>query len=434
MTSLSVRNVTCDYYLEKPNGFNKIHLRTNVKVPIIRMFGILQTGQKCCVHVHGVFPYIVIQTTVQFTPEFASLLRNRISSIVSDYNPRLKFNVNFAIHEIKSITARSLYGYHKNNENFVQILCYNPLQLRIIADALQKEARKNSIFQVYEAHIPYVLQFFIDHSIFGMDMVNFSSVKFRVSPQRNFNDFYYQDLKVENIVNNIELVSPLLPSTTTAVECDVFAADITNASFYSASKISNNPGLNYIWQDEQRRCKKKGGELISESSQEERPSSNTEKETDYLSRLHTFFNGNASTFSFSATQSVAFRIPKDIRKIETNDPVVHDFEVTGTNMFDEELFLDDEDEMKELMEDNEQEFQEEIDLREEVGAICETVRSTDVKDLKIQAKLYGNSAPFHGFSCTFNFNFDLDYSSWIQIFLKAFLMKAMMTIMISRMR
>ncbi|VIO89415.1 Uncharacterized protein BM_BM6377 [Brugia malayi] len=376
MTSLSVRNVTCDYYLEKPNGFNKIHLRTNVKVPIIRMFGILQTGQKCCVHVHGVFPYIVIQTTVQFTPEFASLLRNRISSIVSDYNPRLKFNVNFAIHEIKSITARSLYGYHKNNENFVQILCYNPLQLRIIADALQKEARKNSIFQVYEAHIPYVLQFFIDHSIFGMDMVNFSSVKFRVSPQRNFNDFYYQDLKVENIVNNIELVSPLLPSTTTAVECDVFAADITNASFYSASR------LNYIWQDEQRRCKKKGGELISESSQEERPSSNTEKETDYLSRLHTFFNGNASTFSFSATQSVAFRIPKDIRKIETNDPVVHDFEVTGTNMFDEELFLDDEDEMKELMEDNEQEFQEEIDLREEVGAICETVRSTDVKELR----------------------------------------------------
>lgn len=44
MTSLSVRNVTCDYYLEKPNGFNKLRLRTNIKVPIIRMFGILETG------------------------------------------------------------------------------------------------------------------------------------------------------------------------------------------------------------------------------------------------------------------------------------------------------------------------------------------------------------------------------------------------------
>lgn len=44
MTNLSVRNVTCDYYLEKPNGFNKLRLRTNVKVPIIRMFGILETG------------------------------------------------------------------------------------------------------------------------------------------------------------------------------------------------------------------------------------------------------------------------------------------------------------------------------------------------------------------------------------------------------
>ncbi|EFO14592.1 hypothetical protein LOAG_13925 [Loa loa] len=131
MTSLSVRNVTCDYYLEKPNGFNKLRLHTNVKVPIIRMFGILETGQKCCVHVHGVFPYIVIRTSVQFTPEFASLLRSKISTIVSDYNPRYKFNVNFAIYQIKSITARSLYGYHKNNENFVQILCYNPLQLKM---------------------------------------------------------------------------------------------------------------------------------------------------------------------------------------------------------------------------------------------------------------------------------------------------------------
>lgn len=63
-------------------------------------------GEKCCVHVHGVFPYIVIRTGVQFTPEFALLLRNKINTIVSDYNPRYKFNVNFAIYQIKSITAR----------------------------------------------------------------------------------------------------------------------------------------------------------------------------------------------------------------------------------------------------------------------------------------------------------------------------------------
>ncbi|VBB26657.1 unnamed protein product [Acanthocheilonema viteae] len=379
MTSLSMRNVTCDYYLEKPNGFNKFRLRTNIKVPIIRMFGILQTGQKCCVHVHGVFPYIVIRSGVQFTPEFALLLRNKINAIVSDCNPLYKFNINFAIYQIKSITARSLYGYHKDNENFVQILCYSPLQLRIVANALQKEAKKNSMFQVYESHVPYILQFFVDHSIFGMDLVNFSSVKFRVSPKQNFSDFYYQDLKVENIVNNVELVSPLLPSTTAAVECDVFSADINNVSLHSTSVSCLemfNPGLNYIWQDEQRRRQEKSEELIDES-QKERPSPNTEKENDYLNRLHIFFKNTGPSVSFSSAQKDALYIPRDIRKVEGSDPFGRDFEAAETGIFDEELFLEVEDEMKEVVEDNEQEVEEDFDLGEEIGAVFGPVKSTD---------------------------------------------------------
>ncbi|EJD74935.1 DNA polymerase [Loa loa] len=210
-----------------------------------------------------------------------------------------------------------------------------------------------------------------------MDLVNFNSVKFRISPQRNFNDYYYQDLKVVNIVNNMELVSPLLPSSTTAVECDVFATDISNAFLHSASEMSSNPGLNYIWQDEQRRRQKKGEELISESSQKERPSPATEREKDYLNRLHTFFKSSASTLSFGTTQNDTFHIPNDIRRVGRNDSVGHDFETTGTSIFDEELFLEDVDEMEELIEDNEQEFQEDVDLREKVGAVYETVRSMD---------------------------------------------------------
>lgn len=78
--------------------------------------------------------------------------------------------------------------------NFFKVLGIYKKLLKIffsVADALQKEARRNSIFQVFESHVPYVLQFFADHSIFGMDLVSFSSVKFRVSPQRNFNGLFY---------------------------------------------------------------------------------------------------------------------------------------------------------------------------------------------------------------------------------------------------
>uniref|UniRef100_A0A915PKT3 DNA polymerase n=1 Tax=Setaria digitata TaxID=48799 RepID=A0A915PKT3_9BILA len=372
-----MRNVTCDYYLEKPNGFNRQYLHTTAKVPIIRMFGILETGQKCCVHVHGVFPYMIIRTGAQFTPEFASLLRNKIGAIISNCNSRLKFNADLAIYDIRSITARSLYGYYKNDENFVQILCYSPVQLKILADALQKEARRNSIFQVYESHVPYILQFFIDHSICGMDLVNFSCVKFRVSPLRNFSDLYYRDLTVENIVNNIEIVSPLLPTTTADVECDALAKNIINDFLHSTSGISYNRGLNYIWQDEKRRYGKMDEEMVGQSIQKERIFAHTEKELDYFRRLRVFLEGTAPTFSLGSMGSSVFQTALSARKSGRSGVFGNDFDTGGTNIFDEELFLETEDEMEEMMEDDEQE---DIDLSQKVDEVCGAVSSADDTD------------------------------------------------------
>jgi len=39
-------------------------------------------------------------------------------------------------------------------------------------------------FDVYEAHIPYLLQIFIDYNLYGMGFVNFSKIKFRLPVPR----------------------------------------------------------------------------------------------------------------------------------------------------------------------------------------------------------------------------------------------------------
>lgn len=65
MAKFSLRIVDADYYLEKPIPnidicFSECRNRDIIKVPVIRIFGSTPQGQKCCLHVHRVFPYFYI--------------------------------------------------------------------------------------------------------------------------------------------------------------------------------------------------------------------------------------------------------------------------------------------------------------------------------------------------------------------------------------
>ena len=38
----------------------------------------------------------------------------------------------------------------------------------------------NKVLQPHESHIPFVLQFMMDHNLFGMNHIHLSEVKFRI--------------------------------------------------------------------------------------------------------------------------------------------------------------------------------------------------------------------------------------------------------------
>lgn len=42
------------------------------KVPVVRIFGTTETGQKICVHVHGAFPYLYVRYDGDLNPETGS--------------------------------------------------------------------------------------------------------------------------------------------------------------------------------------------------------------------------------------------------------------------------------------------------------------------------------------------------------------------------
>lgn len=66
-----------DHYQSTPTRFDPV-LRNNVsasqlvkepKVPVIRVFGSTQTGQKVCAHIHGAFPYLYIEYSGSLVPD-----------------------------------------------------------------------------------------------------------------------------------------------------------------------------------------------------------------------------------------------------------------------------------------------------------------------------------------------------------------------------
>lgn len=69
MDVFRVRLNCIDHYQSTPSRFDP-QLRRDIhpsqyskepKVPVIRVFGSTETGQKVCAHIHGAFPYLFVE-------------------------------------------------------------------------------------------------------------------------------------------------------------------------------------------------------------------------------------------------------------------------------------------------------------------------------------------------------------------------------------
>jgi len=78
----SIRIVNSDFYIATPvpdlDVCNSTFRETaTFKVPVIRIYGATPGGQKTCLHVHGIFPYIYVpydgtQPTEKYVKQFAT--------------------------------------------------------------------------------------------------------------------------------------------------------------------------------------------------------------------------------------------------------------------------------------------------------------------------------------------------------------------------
>lgn len=185
------------------------------RLPVINIFGTTPRGQKCCLHVHGYFPYFYVHVPDEWVDKLEGNVSNAATSFLlremgqqlerlyaAHRRQRFQSNIDGQrqqqqqhqdqdrdreeggwkkssnnnrapqfIHDLLIVRGRPFYGFHTRDRLFIKLVLYNPRDVSPLAALLQSGRVCNLQFQPYEAHIPYLQQFMIDYNLFGMDYI-----------------------------------------------------------------------------------------------------------------------------------------------------------------------------------------------------------------------------------------------------------------------
>ena len=156
------------------------------QVPVIRVFGATETGQKVCMHIHGAFPYLYIPYTESIDKDtvdaYIKTLRHSIDhALALSYrrnpydNPR---NSTFVAH-ISPVKGVPFFGYNVGYNYFLKIYLLNPMHMTRFNDLLQQGAILRKVFQPFEAHLQYLLQWMCDFNLYGCAYIECAKPRFR---------------------------------------------------------------------------------------------------------------------------------------------------------------------------------------------------------------------------------------------------------------
>ncbi|XP_071479193.1 DNA polymerase zeta catalytic subunit-like [Diadema antillarum] len=287
----SVRVVTVNHYQSTPiddldvkvSDFRGADVN---QVPVIRVFGSTPLGQKTCLHVHGVFPYIYIPYDgTQPADHYMRQMATSLDTALQVAQGKAASTVHH-VFKISLVSGLPLYGYHKSERQFLKIYFYNPAVRKRAVELLQNGAVMNKVFQPHESHVPFNLQFLIDYNLYGMNMLNLAAVKFRKSEASNSSEekmlspgsstgfqinsppdhptplrrrhssgsmsVCTQYWDAEAIPASQLLGEDVARQSTCELEVDAVAADILNRMDLQ-DNAETNPGLVGIWEDERQR-------------------------------------------------------------------------------------------------------------------------------------------------------------------------------------
>ncbi|EAS35045.3 polymerase zeta subunit [Coccidioides immitis RS] len=271
-----------------PCGDGPTSARTRPKVPVIRVFGATETGQKVCAHIHGAFPYLYIEyrgsLAVEQVKAATRSLHVSIDHALAVSYRRNAYDPGTAyVAHISLVKGTPFYGYHVGHKFFFKIYLLNPLHMTRLADLLLQGAVMKRVLQPYESHMQYIPQWMCDYNLYGCAYIDCRKVTFRgpVPLQCELEDSEHQWHDQSIAPALISDAGAFPRQSHCALEVDVHVQDILNRLGIKERPLHNYlfegldtippdaklvPSLASLWEDEKRRRKAAMGLTDSESS------------------------------------------------------------------------------------------------------------------------------------------------------------------------
>lgn len=188
------------------------------------------------------------------------------------------------VYKIEPVMTKSMYGYHQKDSIFLKISMINPELIRKVSELLLAGSIMGESFQPYESHVPYNLQFLMDHNLFGMNVVHLDKVKFRREPIDLYETLTSKSVTSESsftgsgvlwnvsTMNEEDLLDPSIERQSTCdLELDASGDSILN-SHMDKEGFMLNPGMSALWEEEKKRREYLGiSEPMEKPDLEERP-------------------------------------------------------------------------------------------------------------------------------------------------------------------
>ncbi|ORY67714.1 uncharacterized protein BCR38DRAFT_388522 [Pseudomassariella vexata] len=254
-------------------------MRKEPKVPVIRVFGSTETGQKVCAHIHGAFPYLYIEYNGSLSQDEVGAFIYRLHLSI-DHALAVSYRRNIYGESPKFVARITLakgipfFGFYVGYRFFLKIYMLNPMVMTRLAELLQQGAIMNRKFQPYEAHLQYLLQFMTDYNLYGCSYIDVSKVCFRAPVPEPEEDnelptvWHRQSVPANLITDDADL--PRVSHC--SIEVDICVQDILNRNEIKERQLHHdfierkNPlpadmklvhSMAGLWKDETKRRKRR---------------------------------------------------------------------------------------------------------------------------------------------------------------------------------